>query len=148
MNRSVLALATFTVALALVPACKHDDGSAQTTVITSARDAPQAGVEAIDPASGRQAAWVMAGQLCRHEAACNRIATSGTDEAKLLAEQVCVTNAAASVRRSMNAWACTPAQVRARYEECLAAIRSESCEIMTDALERVPVCRASVICGQ
>lgn len=64
----------------------------------------------------------MAFQLCLHESNCGRPQS-----------QACVEEHTAKARDEIMSWNCEPASIRARAEECLAALREESCsaELMT-----------------
>lgn len=132
------------VSLALVGGCAKDDGRVQTTVTTGAdvRLATAQQPLEVDPAER------LAGELCMHDAACNRIPSSGTDEAKLLAAQACVTERTPVARSFLSGWNCSPAAGRARFEGCLAAIRSERCETALDDPARLGLCPRNVACPE
>jgi hypothetical protein len=136
------------VALALASACAKDDGRAQTTVVTSGTTPAGVRVTNTQQALEADPADRLAGELCMHDAACNRMSTSGTDEARLLAEQACVTERAPAARRFLSGWNCSPAASRARFEQCLAAIRSERCETMLDDPSRLGLCPRNVACPE
>lgn len=130
--------------VALAGACAKDDGRAQTTVVTSGTATGGVRVTNVDVDPAER----LAGELCMHDAACNRIPSSGTDEARLLAEQACVTERTSASRRFLSGWNCSPAAGRARFEECLAAIRSERCETMLTDPGRLDLCRGNIACPE
>lgn len=141
MNRALV----LTLPLALTAlSCAHDRESAGTTTITSGTPGGPR-VTNIPVAEDDRAAR-LARELCRRDAACGRIETSGTDEARLLGEQNCVTTKAPEARRAIGAWACEPAPAEAPFEECLAAIRSERCETRVDRADALPACRREAVC--
>src|SRR4051812_23725175 len=108
MKRIFLAAGVCAVALA---ACAKDDGRAQTTTITSGTTA--GGIRVTNVREERAPAERLAGELCKHEVTCNRVANSGTDEARLLAEQACVTERTGLSQRFLSGWNCSPAASRA-----------------------------------
>lgn len=141
MTRTVPAVASFLVVLA---ACAHDRDRASTTTVTSGT--PE-GVRVTNVTIGDfDPADRLAGELCRRDATCGRI-LEGSDEARLLGEQNCVTQRTPSVRAMLGGWSCSPATYRARFEECLAAVRSERCETRLDTVEALPSCRRDVVCA-
>src|SRR5688572_3480369 len=112
-----------TSAFLLAAACAHDRDAASTTRVTSGTPdgvrVTNVTVGDYDPAER------LAGELCRREATCGRMEATSSDEAKLLGEQNCVTVNAPRMRASMERWSCSPTTHRARFEDCLAAVRSE-----------------------
>ena len=141
MNRTVTSAAS--VLVLLVVACAHDNDRAGATTVTSGSTegvrVTNVTIGDFDPADR------LAGELCRRDAACGRM--QGTDEAKLLGEQNCVTQRAPSMRTMLSGWSCSPATYRARFEECLAAVRSERCETKLDTVEALPACRRDAVCA-
>lgn len=143
MTRTITLAAA--VLVILVAACAHDRDRAGTTTVTSGT--PE-GVRVTNVTIGDfDPADRLAGELCRREATCGRIQPAGTDEARLLGEQNCVTQRAPSVRTMLTGWSCSPVENRARFEECLAAVRSERCETRLDQVETLPDCRRDVVCA-
>ena len=136
--------ATFAVTLALT-GCAHDYDRPQTTTTTGATPegvrVTNVRTDDYDPAAA------LAGELCRREAACGRLGEGASDEAKLLGEQNCVTERRGRIREVMRGWSCSPAAERARFEECLAAVRSERCETNLARPDTLPLCRANTVCG-
>lgn len=129
----------------LVAACAHDRDRAGTTRITSG--SPE-GVRVTNVTIGDfDPADRLAGELCRREATCGRMQGPDSDEARLLGEQNCVTQRTPSARAMLGGWPCSPATNRGRFEECLAAVRSERCETRLDTVETLPTCRRDVVCG-
>jgi hypothetical protein len=142
MTRTAIA----SLALLLVTACAHDRDRSETTTITSGSPG---GVRVTNVTIGEfDPAERLAGELCQREATCGRIEGSGTDEAKLLGEQNCVTTKTPGLRQRLRAWPCSPAASGGRFEECLAAVRSERCEARLDSLEALPACRANAVCAE
>jgi hypothetical protein len=137
------------VALALASACAKDDGRAQTTVVTSGTTGAGVRVTNVQQPQDVEPSERLAGELCMHDAACNRIPSSGTDEARLLATQACVTERTPAAREFLSGWNCSPAASRALFEECLAAIRSERCDAALDrGLDRLDRCRRNAACPE
>lgn len=134
------------LALALAPACVKDEGRAGTTVITSGT-APS-GVRVTNVALERDPAERLAGELCMHDATCNRIAPSHSDEARLLAEQACVTERLPHARALVGGWWCSAGPARDAFDACLAAIRSEGCESRLDDPRRLEACEPRTICPE
>jgi hypothetical protein len=134
------------VSLCLVAACAHDRDRTGTTTVTSGT--PE-GVRVTNVTIGDyDPADRLAGELCRREATCGRIDGSQSDEAKLLGEQNCVTVNAPRMRAAMQRWSCSPAANRARFEDCLAAVRSERCETRIDGPDILPACRSNAVCAE
>lgn len=132
-----------TVLVLLVAACAHDGDRAGATTITSGT--PE-GVRVTNVTIGDfDPADRLAGELCRREATCGRI--RGSDEARLLGEQNCVTQRAPAVRAVLSGWPCSPATNRARFEDCLAAVRGARCEARLEGVEELPSCRRDVVCA-
>jgi len=133
-------------ALALA-ACAHGGDRQGTTTVTSG-DAPtgvrvtNVTVGDVDPAER------LAGELCRREATCGRIEARGSDEAKLLGEQNCVTVETPRARAAIGTWGCNTTGRDARFEGCLAAIRSERCDTRLSSPDTLPLCRANTICAK
>lgn len=128
----------------LLGACAHDRDRASTTTVTSGTPegvrVTNVAVDDYDPAER------LAGELCRREATCGRIDASRSDEAKLLGEQNCVTVNAPRMRAAMQRWSCD-AKTRARFDDCLAAVRSERCETSLAGPDILPACRSNAVCG-
>lgn len=145
MSRTLTATA---LSMVLFAACAHDGGGAQTTTI---RSGTPGGVRVtnvdIGDADRAEPAERLAGELCRHAAICGRIEAPDSAEANLLAEQNCVTVRTPRIREALQGWGCSPETQRARFEACLAAIRSEGCETRLDRADVLPACRASAVCG-
>jgi hypothetical protein len=138
-TRPVIIAASSLLALALV-SCMRDDGQASTTTIRSGTAEPS--VTNVEPAIR------LATELCRHESRCRDSERQRSDEAKLLAEQNCVTAGTDPTADVMGTWSCSPAVARAGYEECLAAIRTERCETKLSSIKDVPRCRSNMVCGR
>jgi hypothetical protein len=142
MKRIYLAIALGVFGLA----CTKDDGRATTTMVTSGTTT--SGIRVTNVPTERDPAERLAGELCRHDTICNLAPRSGTDEARLLSEQACVTERTADARRFLSGWKCTPAAGRARLEECLAAIRGERCETVLDDPARLGLCPRNLTCAE
>ena len=124
----------------VLASCRREDGQTSTTTIRSGT-LEGSGSSDVDPAAR------LATELCRHESRCNDANNrQASDEAKLLAEQACVTSKTNTTNSAMEGWNCSPAMARAGYEECLAAIRTERCETKLSTIADVPRCRSSMIC--
>ncbi|MBX3209490.1 MAG: hypothetical protein KF764_30935 [Labilithrix sp.] len=155
MRRTTLALAVVpvTLAVALVSACKRDDGqSASTTTVRSGTPDGVRVTSVPDPAarSGRAyAADRIAEAICSLERRCAEAERPNrTAEAELLGEAACITERKARTLRNVESWNCSPALERAGFEECIAAINAEvRCrDILLGEKSVVPECRPSVIC--
>ena len=134
------------IPLWLLFACAHDHDRAGSTTVTSGT--PE-GVRVTSVTVGDyDAADRFAGELCRREATCGRIDANQSDEAKLLGEQNCVTMQAPRMRAAMERWSCSATTARARFDDCLAAVRSERCETRIDGPDILPACRSSAVCGE
>lgn len=134
----------FVLSIFLIGACAHDRDRASTTTVTSGT--PE-GVRVTNVTVGdSDPADRLAGELCRREATCGRIDARPSDEAKLLGEQNCVTVNAPRVRAAMERWSCSP-RTRARFDDCLAALRSERCETSITGPEILPACRSNAVCA-
>ncbi|MBX3203135.1 MAG: hypothetical protein KF850_28100 [Labilithrix sp.] len=154
MRPSPLALAVpVTLTLALVSACKRDDG--QTASTTTVRSGTPAGVRVTntpDPGeqSGREyAADRISAAICALERRCGAAEDPARSaEAELLDEAVCIAERKARTVRSVESWNCSPALERAGFEECIAAINAEvRCrDVSLGERSVVPECRPSRIC--
>ncbi|MCW5834943.1 MAG: hypothetical protein KIS78_21255 [Labilithrix sp.] len=156
MRPSPLALAVpVTLALALVSACKRDDGQAAST--TTVRSGTPDGVRVTDrpdpgERSGRAyAADRISAAICALERRC--AAAEGPErsaEAELLDEAVCIAERKARTMRSVESWSCSPALERAGFEQCIAAINAEvRCrDVLLGERSVVPECRPSQICHE
>jgi hypothetical protein len=131
--------------LAVVAACAHERDAFQTTTITSGT-APE-GVRVTNVPNERDPADRLAGELCQREATCGRIEANRTDEARLLGTQNCVTQSTPRARQVLGSWSCSPAANRAGFEECLAAVRSETCETSLRRVDVLPACRGEAVCA-
>lgn len=128
--------------VALAAACAHENRSYGTTTITSGT--PE-GVRATNAAeTAPDPGLALADELCRREASCNRVGTSG---GRYTTEEACMADLGTRVPPQLASWNCSPAAARARFEECLAGIRSESCTTdLVSRIDRLPVCRANAVC--
>jgi len=134
------------ILLVVLAACAHDRDHAGTSTVTSGT--PE-GVRVTNVTIGDyDPGERLAGELCKREATCGRIDSSGTDEAKLLGEQNCVTTNAPRMKNAIAGWGCSATTHRAGFEECLAAVRSESCDTRLERPDILPACRASAVCGE
>jgi hypothetical protein len=136
------------ISIFALAACAHDSDRAGTTTVTSGTSDTTQGVRVTNVTIGdSDPADRLAGELCRREATCGRIGGSGTDEAKLLGEQNCVTTNAPRMRSAISSWGCNATVHRARFEECLAAVRSERCETSLERPDILPACRGTTVCA-
>ncbi len=152
MSRTLqLALAVATTTLALTSGCHHNGDAAGTTTIRSGTpdgvrvtSAPAPTTDAKASAANR-----LAGAVCERERHCATTERADvTAEAALLGEAVCVADLQPRARLNVEAWECSPAVARAGFEECLAAIRTEtSCgQITLNESSEIRACRPSEIC--
>lgn len=72
--------------------------------------------------------------VCLHEATCERPQT-----------EECLEYAANKARAELASWMCEPSAARARVEECLASIPTETCEL--DLTMKTNVCPVNAACG-
>lgn len=132
--------------LAVVAACAHsrDQSSYSTTTITSGT--PQ-GVRVTNVRENEpDPSLALADEVCRREATCNRIGTAG---ARYTTEEACMADLGVRLPAQVASWNCEPAAARARFEECLASIRSERCETnLVARIDRLPLCRPNAVCPQ
>jgi hypothetical protein len=127
----------------VVAGCAHE--AVQTTTLTSGT-AP-AGVRVTNVRDESDPAERLAGELCQREATCGRIEANGSDEAKLLGTQNCVTRATPRARQALGGRSCSASASRSALEGCLAAIRSESCDTALASLDVLPACRGDAVCA-
>jgi hypothetical protein len=73
--------------------------------------------------------------VCVHEVECGRAQASS-----------CIDTARDRTARELNSWNCGDAEARAHAEQCLAAVRSESCSV--DLTARPNICPLSTACSQ
>ena len=148
MHTMIRIVGFFLVAGALI-ACAHESDRAGTTTVTSASSRTD-GVRVTNvSAADYDPAERLAGELCRREATCGRIEARSSDEAKLLGEQNCVTSETPRIRKVMNEWPCSQIALprSARFEECLAAVRSDRCETNLSSPDTLAACRGKAVCG-
>lgn len=116
--------------IALAAACSAACGGRGGAEATSTASLTSASVQADDarPLDAR-----LASALCEHEVECGRPQA-----------RACIENTRARVSGELASWDCDPATRRASAEQCLAALRAESCS--TDLVLRSNVCPLDVAC--
>lgn len=113
------------VAGAFAMACGSRESEAtSTTALTAARVTDDRSVE--DRISTA---------VCVHEVECGRGQPAS-----------CVDTARDRTARELNSWTCDEASARANAEQCLAAVRSQSCSV--DLTTRPNICPLSTACSQ
>jgi hypothetical protein len=75
----------------------------------------------------------IASALCEHEVECGRPQAAA-----------CISNTQKRVNSELSSWDCDPAARRASTEQCLSALRAESCSV--DMVLRSNVCPLNVAC--
>ena len=75
----------------------------------------------------------IASALCEHEVECRRPQAAA-----------CIQNTQARVNSELSSWDCDPAARRASTEQCLSALRAESCSV--DLGARANICPLDVAC--
>jgi hypothetical protein len=80
---------------------------------------------------------------CAREQKCGNI---GTDKSYASLD-VCSTKLSSELQKELNAYDCAKGVVGKELQECLAAIRDESCNAPLDKLARIAACRDSDICN-
>ena len=131
--------------VALTAACVHHERpTTSTTTVTSGEPS---GVRVTNVRTQTQAypeaGLVLADELCRRESACNQIGPGGTHRT----EEACMVDLGTRAPALLASWRCSPAAARARFEECLAQIRSERCETdLSSGVSELPQCRPNVMC--
>ncbi len=153
MSRTTFTLAalTGTLALALASGCQRNGDAAGTTTIRSGTPDGVRVTSAPDPASTEKTRVTsrLAAAVCAHERRCAIEEGAGlSSEAALLGEAVCVADLEPRARQNVEAWRCAPAVARAGFEECVAAIKTETkcSEISLSEDSEVRECRPSEIC--
>lgn len=118
MHRLIV-ITSIVLAGAHVAGCgsRGESEATSTTTMTSARA----------QADDRSFEDRIATAICVHEVECGRGQPAS-----------CVDQSRDRTRRELGAWTCDPAAARAAAEQCLAAIRAESCSV--DLLVRTNVC--------
>jgi len=150
MRRMTLAMTLVPLTLALLTACKRDDG--QTAGVATIRSGAPGGVRvtsagARDASARASAADRVAVALCGHERRCAMTEdASPAAEAALLAEAVCVAEQKPRTRRAVEAWGCAPAGDA--LEACAAAIENDDvCRpIRLTEGSAIDACRPSSVC--
>jgi hypothetical protein len=130
-------------ALTLTTACAREarEAEATTTTVTSGTTH---GVRVTNVRLDDERPTRVADELCRREAACNRIG----DDRTFRSEEACMSELSARTNARMAPWRCSSEASREHLEECLAAIRSEACETpLVASTDHLPACRASVMCA-
>jgi hypothetical protein len=139
--------------LALVGACKHDDG--QTAGITTIRSGTPDGVRVTNTPSPNEPspkdveANRIATAFCGRDRRCTLPEGSEqSTEAGLLGEAVCVAELEPVARQSIDSWNCSPAIARAGLKDCIAAVNSDiRCrDVLLGEESPVLECRPSSIC--
>lgn len=90
-----------------------------------------------------QVAMRLADEICAREVACNRVGPGRPYRT----EEACMAEQGAAAPTQITRWSCVPAQTSAGFEECLAAIRSERCEMPLAGADRLLACRGAQVCG-
>jgi hypothetical protein len=122
----LIGITGFAIAGACAMACGYRGSEAtSTTALTAAR--AQADERSFEDRIGTA--------VCVHEVECGRGQPAS-----------CIDAARDRTARELNSWTCDEASARASAEQCLAAIRSESCSVDLNA--RVNVCPLSTACSR
>jgi hypothetical protein len=131
MLRVTLSILAPVAAVAVVSGCGGQTREASTATITSGPTAGERELSRTRSAIGERLAF----QLCLHEASCGRAQT-----------EACIDETATRAEGEVASWSagCDPASIRARAEECLAAVRAESCA--TDLKARARICQVNDAC--
>jgi hypothetical protein len=131
-----------TLTALLAAACAREAPPAEgTTTLTSGTTH---GVRVTNVPGDDERPTLLADELCRREAVCNRV---GRDRA-YPTEDGCVADLGAWMRVRLSSWGCPPTADRAPLEECLAAVRSEACDTpLLASMDNLPACRRSAVCG-
>jgi hypothetical protein len=133
-----IAIGSASLALVAV-ACAHSGGEAGTATLTSARLDP-----GLDPAPLEiRPDMRLATAVCDRESSCNLVGQGAIHDSM----RDCIGRVSGRARAQLDAWTCSPAASRARYEECLASIAEEPCTTIVDRAERVQVCQPTTECG-
>ena len=124
MHRFVVITSIF-VAGACAVACGYrgSDEATSTTTVTAARPDERSFEDRISTA------------ICVHEVECGRGQPAS-----------CIDDSKNRAARELGSWTCDPADARASAEQCLAAIRSESCKV--DLIARPNVCPLDSRCSK
>ncbi len=126
----------------LASACAH---SGDETGITTIRSGVPAGPR-VTNVSPDDRATRLALELCRRAESCGRV--GGRDQ-RWPTESACIADVETDMPARIGRWTCPADASRARFENCLAAIRSSTCETQLDSrLDGLTACRAEVVCGQ
>jgi hypothetical protein len=131
--------------LAVVAACARSRGPSAATSTTTITGGTPMGVRVTNVEESQpDPGLALADELCRREAACNHIGAAG---GRYRTEEACAADLGARLPAQIASWNCSPAAERARFEECLAAIRSERCDTdLVSGTDRLPLCRATAVC--
>lgn len=122
----VIVITSIAIAAACSAACGGRGGSeaTSTATLTSASVARD---------DARPLDERLASAVCEHEVECGR-PQAGT----------CIENTQSRVNSELSSWDCDPAARRASTEQCLSALRAESCNV--DLVLRSNICPLSVAC--
>ncbi len=131
--------------LALVTACAHSKDQSQSYSTTTITGGTPTGVRVTNVRENEpDPGLALADEVCRREATCNRIGAAG---GRYPTEEACMADLGTRFPAQIASWNCSPAAARARFEECLAAIRSERCDTdLVSGADRLPLCRATAVC--
>jgi hypothetical protein len=154
MKRSRLAAASIVVVtVALVGACRHEDGRSAGVTTTTSGKPEGVRVTNVPPPSEETSrkleAARIATSLCGRERRCTVPASEEGTAAGLHDGAKCVAKVEPEARRSIESWSCSPAVVRAGMKDCVAAVTSAvRCRDVLLLGESAPVaeCRPSNIC--
>lgn len=124
--RRVFVFPSVVIATACVAACGGGGGSEATS--TAALTSASVRADDARPLDER-----LASALCEHEVECGRPQA-----------RACIENTRKRVSSELASWDCDPATRRASTEQCLSALRAESCNV--DLVLRSNVCPLNVAC--
>lgn len=122
------------------PACAHRPDRIATTEV---RSGEMGGVRVTNVSSDDRTTR-LAEELCHRAEACGHV---GNRDKRWPTDGACIADVERDLPRKLGAWTCAPESSVARFEECLAAIRSAKCEApVEDHMDALTACRADAVC--
>lgn len=143
MSRALPFVVSLCGVVALTGACVHHERPSVSTTTVTSGEPSGVRVTNVRTQAYPEPGLLLADELCRREATCNRIGPDGTHRS----EEACLVDLGTRAPALLASWTCSPAASRARFEECLAQVRSERCETNLSAgVSDLPRCRPNVMC--
>jgi hypothetical protein len=135
-NNRLFVWGGFTLAIAALGACSHDDRPAQNANTNDDR-------QAATGAQGANATEAIAQARCAREARCDNI---GSDR-KYTSTDDCKARIRDQWRDDLSARECPTGVNQGQLTECLSEVRSEECSSPFDTLSRMAACTSNQICA-